>query len=199
MHDVAEARKPSIEEIRARLAAASPGPWWFDAGQDWGASWGIVSGTGDHMRYVAKPYGDEDRAAITAYPTDIAFLLERDAARERRLAELEAELSTLKMVITDFADDHLGLQEVAPPDELLSRVGKRIFELRQDCGKAEAELAGVRERARAQIAEKQREIATDPHFSEGPGAPWWRETIAVVEHVVGDLGEPAAREGEGDA
>lgn len=101
------------------------------------------------------------------------YRVEKDA----RLAEVDAELAAFRMQVTDFADDILGLQEVAPVEDLLSRVGRWCFEMRQERGRLEAELARIRERARAEIAYLT-DLA-DP-------------AVHHIKDVVGDLGGEGA-------
>lgn len=89
--------KPTVPEIRARLEAATPGPWeatWRD--DEW-ASVEIPDTADDTMQLAWHEGGgitamDGANAEFIAHaPTDIAFLLEENERLERRLAEAQAE------------------------------------------------------------------------------------------------------------
>lgn len=64
-----------IEEIEARLEAATPGPWEFSLGRDW-----EITANGGSLDYVASvsDHGDQsdhDAVFIANAPEDIAYLL----------------------------------------------------------------------------------------------------------------------------
>jgi hypothetical protein len=81
-----------VDEIRARWAAATPGPWthcvWY--GTDDGG-WAAIGphheeddGISDEPGCDAEQCAERDAEAIAAAPSDVAFLLaELDALRER--------------------------------------------------------------------------------------------------------------------
>lgn len=64
--------KPTIDEIRARWAAATPGPWVIGPDGAYNAVWGA-----DRATLVASVEGEADEDAIAAAPEDIKTLLAR--------------------------------------------------------------------------------------------------------------------------
>jgi hypothetical protein len=72
---------------------------------------------------------DDIAAAINSYiPNGPEYDEERNALQRWLNAQVNRarEMSQLEMMIVDVADDTLGLQEVAPSDELLSRLNQRV-------------------------------------------------------------------------
>jgi hypothetical protein len=74
-------------EIRARLDAATPGPW-KDAGRSNGiaAASGEEITRGDNSGYGCVYIDEADRSMIANAPSDIAYLLEQNALLEGQLA-----------------------------------------------------------------------------------------------------------------
>ncbi len=85
----------SVDEIKARWAAATPGPWNADSdftgGRDvWGRSGSLVV-----AECIAS---DEDQVAIAAAPADIAYLLAALDTERARADRAEASHATLREV-----------------------------------------------------------------------------------------------------
>lgn len=162
--------KPTVEEIRARLAAATPGPWNNDGNYERDR---YVHAPG--KRYLSKFTELHDATFVAHAPTDIAFLLERDAAREARVAELEAELATAERDLNGHFED-------------AERWRKETAEQSGRASKAEAELAGIRERARTaidtfkQYIERRRGLPDDKSKAELLA---FLGEITLIEGVVG--------------
>jgi hypothetical protein len=82
-------------------------------------------------------------------PARLRARLEQEIQDGKRLVrELEAankRASETERLLRDYADDALGLQEVCTLDELVSRLSKDHFALRQARQRAEAQLASLRE------------------------------------------------------
>jgi len=104
---------PSIEEIRARRAAITPGPWSADTRELWDmVVWGapgtdpqpddpenprLVMNIGEPVVPVGDVCGSAADCQFIAHaPSDIDTLLSRVEADERRIKELEARVKELE-------------------------------------------------------------------------------------------------------
>ena len=81
---------PRTEEIRARLSAATPGPWEGDALEGY-----IVSRSGDVA--TVTMWSDPDASLMIHAPADLAYLL-------GRIDALEADSDRTHRKIRDLAD-----------------------------------------------------------------------------------------------
>jgi hypothetical protein len=95
-----------LAEIRARLDAATDGPWTTDVGplDEHGESVWFPHDTTVHgvtayhrQRYVADAYGNEHDCELIAHaPADIEWLLAEVEARDERIALLRAEVTDIE-------------------------------------------------------------------------------------------------------
>ena len=94
---------PRLDEIQARLSAATPGPWAFDGTEidtapdpEGDTPWkSIMECRVDCMSYcyggsVAMDIGADDRALIQSAPADLAYLLAELRKAHEALARAEA-------------------------------------------------------------------------------------------------------------
>lgn len=94
----AEADRQRIEDISARLAAATPGPWQYEHGSDLhGADEGAevhyvtdVVAMADDDPPLCSFYSRADAELVAGAPDDLAFLLGRIADLETRLGNATA-------------------------------------------------------------------------------------------------------------
>lgn len=95
---------PRTEEIRTRLAAATPGPWhaW-----DRGIGWEVHEGDGCAQRMCMEinsefreTFRAGDAALIANAPADLAYLLGRIEALEGKNAALEAVVDAARKLVT---------------------------------------------------------------------------------------------------
>ena len=93
---------PRLEEIEARLAAATPGP--LDAVVSANRKWALVlanPGTDDE-RTLAKVVDDDDAWMYANAPADLAYLLDELRKAQESLARLEGGegLEALRAAVT---------------------------------------------------------------------------------------------------
>ena len=122
----------TIEAIRARLEAATPGPWSIygrktDRGR---LNIGQKALGGDHVAAVHSEYVEADAALIAAAPTDLRLLLDENERLRRALA------------LIDVAEAAKGLEPLSPeafPD-------RRLFTLHITQAMVKAATTELRER-----------------------------------------------------
>lgn len=92
-----------IEEIKERLAKATPGPWKrrINYAGEPSAGWvvthhGTKSGQQKTICFMSDGFGSENHALIAAAPTDIANLLETVEAQQAEIERLRAALEPFK-------------------------------------------------------------------------------------------------------
>jgi hypothetical protein len=90
-----------LDEIRARLAAASPGPWERGANYLIGGIWILHAGPEPEDRRVVADLitRDEDSTLIGHAPADLAYLL--DEVDRTRAALVEAQILIDRMYHAD--------------------------------------------------------------------------------------------------
>ena len=67
-----------LDEIRGRLAAATPGPWQYLRGNSWDGASAVGTSDGHPLAFVGDPDAagvDEDSTLMANAPTDLADLL----------------------------------------------------------------------------------------------------------------------------
>jgi hypothetical protein len=179
---MADDTKPTVEEIRARWAAVPRGPW--NVGDH-----GITAASGPAGVFSIVTALSEDeidvvpdvQAALENAPVDVAFLLERDAARNARLAD---------QIAATLEDRYATEERWEKTMEAVER-GRVAMRTELDVSKAriaelEAELAAIRERARELIACGRKNI--ERVRDDDQLTAWLESETALIERVAA-LGE----------
>lgn len=111
----------SNEEIKARLEAASPGPWKVDeanAPDEWWLSDIVTDDTGRRVAFTAEPEMGDDAEFIAHARQDVETLLERvetaeEAATARAISILVRRVKILKKAghRADRRKDHIAARK----------------------------------------------------------------------------------------
>ena len=105
---------PRVGEIEARLAAATPGPWFLDADGDSGVY--TEARASNSSSEIASAFRREDEAFIAAAPADVAYLLAELRKAHEALARVDA-------IATDL-DEMASLRSGSP--DTRSNVANRL-------------------------------------------------------------------------
>lgn len=106
------ASDPRVGEIEARLAAATPGPWFLDADGDSGVY--TEARASNSSSEIASAFRREDEAFIAHAPADVAYLL----AELRKAHEALARVEELASAWTARGEHDMAFSKTVPDEDI---------------------------------------------------------------------------------